>query len=55
MMNEILLYGGMGIAAAALITAVIYFIFSRMKRAQLNSCFDKEYGNTTEKRNRNPR
>ncbi|WP_162613082.1 hypothetical protein [Lachnoclostridium sp. An169] len=50
MLNEILLYGGSVLAAAALIAGAVYFIIARIRKAQLDIQYDKEYGERTKEK-----
>ncbi len=42
--NEMMLYGGLGVAACSLVAAVVYFCVSRIKAVRLGAQLDAEYG-----------
>ena len=42
--NEVLLYAGLSVAAAAVLAAVVLVFVLRLKRRRLNAVFDIEYG-----------
>lgn len=49
MTDEILFYGGAAFALVSLITAVIYFSISQIRKVRLNAQLDKEYGEEKKK------
>lgn len=42
--NEMMLYGGLSVAACSLVAAVLYFCISRIKAVRLNVQLNAEYG-----------
>lgn len=42
--NEILFYGGIVAAVGSVVTAIIYFSISQIKKIRLNIQLDAEYG-----------
>lgn len=47
--DEILFYGGLCVAVAALLAAIIFFCVSRAKTARLKKTLEEEYGNTIDR------
>ncbi|MDO4295480.1 MAG: hypothetical protein Q4D90_04895 [bacterium] len=48
--NEMLLYGGIAIAAITALAALLYFCFSQIYKVRLQAKLDEEYGKKIENR-----
>lgn len=42
--NEVLFYGGIGLAIASVVMAIIYFSISQIRKVRLHVQMDEEYG-----------
>lgn len=47
-LDELLFYGGIGLAAAAAVIGIVCLIYFKIKKIKLESQFDVEYGPATQ-------